>query len=68
MQEYTALHEQVVDLKADLEKFYKGHNQAAGTRARNGLQSIKVLAQQLRVDIQEQKRITTAERSKGRTK
>jgi len=51
----------IADLRLGLEslevehaKFEKG-NKVAGTRARNVLQEMKVLAQELRVDIQEAK-------------
>lgn len=42
-------------LKAEYEKFERG-NKSAGTRARKSLQSIKKMAQELRVQIQEQKK------------
>ncbi|MBD3314807.1 MAG: histone H1 [Chitinivibrionales bacterium] len=42
-------------LKSEYEKFERG-NKSAGTRARKSLQSIKKMAQDLRIEIQEQKK------------
>jgi hypothetical protein len=42
-------------LKAEYEKFERG-NKSAGTRARKSLQTIKKMAQDLRIQIQEQKK------------
>ena len=44
----------VVALEQDYEKFEKG-NKAAGTRARNTLQAMKGVFQDLRVEIQDTK-------------
>ncbi len=46
---------QVETAKAEYEKFVDQGNKAAGTRARVALQKIKVLAQDLRKEIQEKK-------------
>ncbi len=43
-------------LKAEYEKFSRG-NKSAGTRARKCLQNIKKMAQNLRVEIQNKKKI-----------
>ena len=40
----------------DLEKFEEG-NMSAGTRVRKTMQIIKTLAQQIRVEVQEQKNV-----------
>ncbi|MAL17134.1 MAG: histone H1 [Balneola sp.] len=37
----------------EMEKFYEKGNKAAGTRARKGLQELKKLAQEIRLEIQE---------------
>jgi len=50
----TDLESAIASLKEDHAKFEKG-NSAAGTRVRNTAQSIKVLSQELRVDVQETK-------------
>ena len=43
----------------DLEKFEEG-NMSAGTRVRKTMQIIKTLAQQIRVEVQEQKNAVVA--------
>jgi hypothetical protein len=50
----TDLESAIASLKEDHEKFEKG-NKSAGTRVRNSAQAIKVLAQELRVDVQNSK-------------
>jgi hypothetical protein len=42
----------VDSLEGDFEKFYDKKNQAAGTRVRKGMQDLKNLAQEIRVDVQ----------------
>lgn len=37
----------------EMEKFYDKGNKAAGTRARKGLQDLKKLAQEIRLEIQD---------------
>ena len=37
----------------EMEKFYEKGNKATGTRARKGLQELKKLAQEIRLEIQE---------------
>jgi ABC-type Zn uptake system ZnuABC Zn-binding protein ZnuA len=37
----------------EMEKFYEKGNKAAGTRARKGLQELKKLAQEIRLEIQD---------------
>jgi ABC-type Zn uptake system ZnuABC Zn-binding protein ZnuA len=39
----------------EMEKFYDKGNKAAGTRARKGLQELKKLAQEIRLEIQDKK-------------
>lgn len=43
----------VTGLEADMTKFYEKGNKAAGTRARKGLQELKKLAQEVRLEIQD---------------
>ena len=45
----------VDDVSAEMEKFYDKGNKAAGTRARKGLQDLKKLAQDIRLEIQAKK-------------
>ena len=43
----------VEEVSVEMEKFYDKGNKAAGTRARKGLQSLKKLAQEIRLEIQD---------------
>lgn len=54
MQKYEALKNLVNSLEADIQKFTNG-NASAGTRVRKGLQDIKKLAQEMRIEVQEKK-------------
>lgn len=42
-------------LEGDFEKFYDKGNQAAGTRVRKGMQELKNLAQEIRIEVQDMK-------------
>lgn len=53
MNHYEKLKRLVMELEDDFSKFYEKGNSAAGTRARKGMQDLKVLAQEIRQDIQE---------------
>ncbi len=55
MSRYDELTAAVQALEADLQKFYDKGNKAAGTRVRKGLQGLKTLAQDIRVEIQDKK-------------
>ncbi|AOM78448.1 histone H1 [Pedobacter steynii] len=55
MSKFAKLKEVVAATEADVEKFYKGGNSAAGTRVRKALQEIKGLAQEIRTEITEKK-------------
>ena len=52
MSQFSRVKELVDGLEADFEKFYDKGNQAAGTRVRKGMQDLKNLAQEIRVDVQ----------------
>jgi len=58
MNELSALFDElqntVNDCQADVTKFVEGNN-SAGTRVRKAMQSIKAIAQLVRVGVQEQK-------------
>lgn len=45
----------VMSLEEDFDKFYTKENQAAGTRVRKGMQDLKNLAQEIRLQVQELK-------------
>ena len=51
---YDNLQNLVNDTQTDMTKFTEG-NSSAGTRVRKAMQAIKGLAQELRIEIQEQK-------------
>lgn len=40
-------------VETDMTKFYEKGNKAAGTRARKGLQELRKLAQEVRLEIQD---------------
>ena len=41
------------ETRVDHDKFFNGGNNAAGTRVRKAMQEVKVLAQELRVEVQD---------------
>lgn len=43
----------ITGLEDDMVKFYDKGNKAAGTRARKGLQNLKKLSQEVRLEIQD---------------
>ena len=51
---FDELQDTVNDCQTDVTKFIEGNN-SAGTRVRKAMQSIKVIAQLVRVEVQEQK-------------
>lgn len=55
MKKFDELRDLVMSLEADFQKFYDKKNQAAGTRVRKGMQDLKNLAQNIRVEVQNMK-------------
>lgn len=55
MKKYTEIKDLVMSLESDFEKFYEKKNLAAGTRVRKGMQELKNLAQETRLEVQETK-------------
>ena len=49
------IRELVAATEDDHEKFYEKGNAAAGTRVRKNMQELKLLAQELRLDVQKTK-------------
>ena len=45
----------VADMSDDFNKFYGKRNKAAGTRVRKGMQELKKMAQDIRIEVQNQK-------------
>jgi len=58
MNRFDELKNLVMSLEGDFDKFYNKQNQAAGTRVRKGMQDLKVLAQDIRSQVQNQKNDT----------
>ena len=52
---YEKIVEMVEFMKEDATKFYEKGNKQAGTRTRENLQQLKVLCQEMRVEIQNMK-------------
>ena len=48
------LQDQINDCQSDVTKFVEGNN-SAGTRVRKAMQAVKALAQEVRVEVQDQK-------------
>jgi len=55
MKRFNEVMELISSLEGDFEKFYDKENQAAGTRVRKGMQELKNLAQEIRVEVQDMK-------------
>jgi len=60
MEKFEDLKAKLAEIESEAEKFYTKGNKAAGTRLRKGLQDIKNLAQEIRVDVSEKKKTETA--------
>ena len=52
--EFDELQNVINDCQSDITKFVEGNN-SAGTRVRKAMQTIKALAQGIRVEVQDQK-------------
>ena len=52
MNRFQQLNDLVASLEGDFAKFYDKNNKAAGTRVRKGMQELKNLAQEIRVEVQ----------------
>lgn len=55
MNRFAEVRDLVMSLEADFHKFYEKGNQAAGTRVRKGMQELKKLAQEVRMEVQDKK-------------
>ena len=51
---FDTLQNEINDSQSDVTKFVEGNN-SAGTRVRKAMQNVKTLAQQVRIEVQEQK-------------
>ena len=52
--EFDELQDAINDCQSDVTKFVEGNN-SAGTRVRKAMQTIKALAQGIRIEVQDQK-------------
>jgi hypothetical protein len=57
MQKFNDLKTLITNIEADVIKFYEKENAAAGTRVRKGMQDIKKLVQDIRVEVQSKKKV-----------
>ena len=55
MQKFEELKNLIASLEGDADKFYNKGNSAAGTRVRKGMQDLKTLAQEIRIEVQNSK-------------
>jgi len=55
MARFDDLKQLVMGMEEDFSKFYEKNNAAAGTRVRKGLQDLKNIAQEIRLEVQNQK-------------
>ena len=53
-QTFDDLQDAINDCQADVTKFIEGNN-SAGTRVRKAMQTVKSLAQDIRIEVQDQK-------------
>ena len=53
-QTFDELQDAINDCQSDVTKFIEGNN-SAGTRVRKAMQTVKSLAQNVRIEVQEQK-------------
>ena len=53
MKRFEQIRDLIMSLEDDFSKFYDKQNQAAGTRVRKGMQDMKNLAQEIRVEVQD---------------
>ena len=51
---FDSLQNEINDCQSDVTKFVEGNN-SAGTRVRKAMQNVKTLAQQVRIEVQDQK-------------
>ena len=51
---FDSLQDVINDCQADVSKFVDGNN-SAGTRVRKAMQTVKSLAQEVRIEVQDQK-------------
>lgn len=55
MKRFDQIKDLLMSLEGDFQKFYDKNNSAAGTRVRKGMQDVKNLAQEIRIEVQDLK-------------
>lgn len=55
MEKFEEIKNLINSLEEDVVKFYEKGNKAAGVRIRKGMQDLKTMAQELRLNVQEVK-------------
>jgi hypothetical protein len=55
MEKFEKVKELIAATEADASAFFDKGNKAAGTRVRNAMQQLKVLAQEIRTEVTEKK-------------
>ena len=55
MDKFNEVKRLIEELEGDVDKFYNKGNKAAGTRVRKGMQQLKTMAQDIRVEVQSMK-------------
>ena len=55
MNRFAEVHDLIMSLEGDFDKFYDKNNAAAGTRVRGGMHALKTLAQDIRSQVQDMK-------------
>ena len=58
MARFDQIKDMVMELEGDFDKFYNKGNSAAGTRVRKGMQDLKTLTQEIRLEVQNMKNAT----------
>ncbi|MBV6639091.1 MAG: histone H1 [Cyclobacteriaceae bacterium] len=53
MKRFDEIKDLLMSLEGDFQKFYDKGNSAAGTRVRKGMQDVKNLAQEIRIEVQD---------------
>lgn len=53
MNRFEQIKDLLMSLEGDFQKFYDKGNSAAGTRVRKGMQDVKNLAQEIRIEVQD---------------
>lgn len=59
MARFDQIKDMVMELEGDFDKFYNKGNSAAGTRVRKGMQDLKTLTQEIRLEVQNMKNATS---------